>query len=253
MKVDKLKLLAGLPIKIKNVGNIYPLTLREIAEIGVKKYNSYLNLLCFELEDLKSIGLDDTINKLKNISTFDIIAMNCCYNEKFKNIAIEALSLFFKEEVNFINYKKGHVNLAFFYLGDVKDNRIIHKENFEDIKSVIRQQNLIQSNKDKKEEYNFANEAAKKMYEKIQKSRQKAPKPKSNIDLHSIISSVAWKCGVGINEIWNLTIYQLYDAYYRLNVIDNYDNITSGVYAGTIDGKKIDLRKHHWSNIIKLK
>lgn len=243
----KLKLLAGLPINVDGVGKLYPLTLRDIAEIGEKTYNSYLNVLCFDIEDL---DISDEIKNIEGITTFDIIMSNCIQNKEFKSTVIDSLSLFFREDVNFSLEKINESDFYLLHIGDLKDQRIIHRENFESIKDILKQQNNI--SKAKEEEYNPANETARKLIEKIKKNKQNAPKPKNNIDLHSIISGVAWKSHIGINNVWDLVICQLYDAYYRLDIVDNYEKTLYGVYAGTIDAKKTDFKKINWSNIIKL-
>lgn len=242
----KLKLLAGLPIYVKDVGNIYPLKLKEVAELGEIKYNSCLSALCFDIDDL---NWDENMVMPEGITTFDIMMANCTKDEEFKSIVLEGLSLFLKEKVEFINYVENDSRYLFLQVGN--ENKIIYRDNYKNVKYILMQQNHII--RPKKEEYNPANEQARKLIEQIKKNRANAPKIKPSIDLHSIMSGVAWKGQVGIEEILDLTVYQLYDAYYRLEVVDNYDKTMQGVYAGTIDVKKIDLKKINWNNIIKLK
>ena len=87
----KLKLLAGLPIYVKDVGNIYPLKLKEVAELGEIKYNSCLSALCFDIDDL---NWDENMVMPEGITTFDIMMANCTKDEEFKSIVLEGLSLF---------------------------------------------------------------------------------------------------------------------------------------------------------------
>lgn len=242
-----LKFLAGLPIGVCDIGDIHPLTLREIATIGEIQYNKYLSALCFEIEDVLS---GEDLDGVEGISTYDILMANCISNENYKELITSAISLFFKDDVSFYAYSQEGNNYAFLYLGELEEERIINKDNFENIKLILQQQNNIQ--RSKAEEYNPANEKARQLIEQIKKNRQNAPKPKQLVDLHSIISGVAWKGGVGIGSIWDLTIYQLYDAYYRLNIVDTYDKTLNGIYSGTVDGTKTDFKKLNWSNIIKL-
>jgi hypothetical protein len=79
----------------------------------------------------------------------------------------------------------------------------------------------------------------------------KAKKKDEKINLHSIISAVAWRT-VGFNEVLKLTIYQLYDGFYRLGLIDNYHYTFTGIYTGNIDGSKIKLPDINWANTIKI-
>ena len=242
-----LKLLAGLPIEINKIGELYPLTLKEMANIGETQYNKYLSALCFEIEDVLS---EDDLEGVEGVTTYDILMANCLSNEDYRKLIIEAMSVFFKEDINFHRYSKDNVNYAFFCLGELEEEKIINRDSFEEIKIILQQQNNIQ--KSKKEEYNPANDKARQLIEKMKKDRQNAPKPKQFVDLHSIISGVAWKGGVGIGSIWDVTIYQLYDAYYRLNIVDTYDKTLNGIYSGTVDAKQTDFKKLNWSNIIKL-
>lgn len=243
----KLKLLAGLPIEVEGVGEVYPLTLKEIAEIGDQTYTEYLGCICFDLEDLEGF---EEVKEIEGISTLDIIISNCIQSEAFKNKVINSLSLFFREDVFLFEEKINGNEFCLFHIGNLEDQRFIHRDNFEIIKDILKQQNNMVKNKE--EEYNPANETARRLIEKIKKNRQNTSKPKQNIDLHSIISGVAWKSHIGINDVWDLTIYQLYDAFYRLDIVDNYDKTLYGVYAGTVDAKKTDFKKINWSNIIKL-
>ena len=106
-----------------------------------------------------------------------------------------------------------------FYIGDINNGIFIYRDNYEEIKKVLKLQNYIP---DKKEEFNPANEKAKKLMEKIKRNRKtnNAVKKDDSFELYNIISGVAWKSHIGIDSVWDLTIYQLYDAYVRLDLID---------------------------------
>jgi hypothetical protein len=241
----ELKLLAGIPIEIENVGKLYPLTIRDIALLGNDKFNMYISSLVFDVENLDNY--EDNLDKFDDLSTFDVISVYCIHDEKFRNLTIEALNTFFKEEIIF------YAKYSVFIVGDIDNKNIINRDNYDDIKYVLRKQYNIA--KMEKETHNPANERAKKMIEEIEMAKKDKPKikPKEKINLHSIISSIAWKSHIGINAIWDLTVYQLYDAFYRLGLIDNYDKIMSGIYAGTASYKYINYDDINWSKIIEFK
>ena len=77
---------------------------------------------------------------------------------------------------------------------------------------------------DTKEPLKPANDRAKLMMAKIEEERLKNPrKEKQYQDIMSIISGVANKSKtINYFNIWRLSIYQLWDAYYRLGICDNY-------------------------------
>jgi len=236
--IDNLKLLAGLPIEINGI-KIYSPSLMKIAEVGETEYYNMLSLLCFDIEDLENY--EQLKKEFPNVKPFDIVYNFCINDEKYSGQILNTLKFFLKQEI-YIDKTNG-----VFY---TKDLKIIDRNIFAEIANVLKIQNNIE--KPKNEEYNPANNKAKELINKINKLKKQVPKSKDNIDLHSIISGVIWKSG-NINEIWNLTIYQLFDAYRRLDIVDNYSNIMYGIYSGNIDSKKINQKDIFWSIKIKNK
>lgn len=228
MNIDEtlsLHLLAGDFIKIENVGNIYPLTLKEIKAMDMMTYNYFLSVLCFELDNRKN---DETM--------FDNILRNCSMDENYSYLVLNALSSFFKEK---ITLEKGK-----FYIGEIQENRCIDNSNYEKIRYILQLQNCLQNTI---EDYNPANEEARKMIERIKKGKANKPTPKNNSNLASIVSGVVWKSkNVDIFNVWNLTIYQLYDALYRINLLDDFDNVMFAYYTGNIRKEDIDFKNLSW-------
>jgi len=65
-----------------------------------------------------------------------------------------------------------------------------------------------------------------------------------------MISGLGWKANnINIFDVWDLTVYQLYDGLNRLKIIDDYQFTLSGIYAGTIDSGKINLKDINWMKI----
>lgn len=231
-----LKLLAGIPIIIEDLGEIYFPKLREIIIFGEQKYNQLLSCL---------LVTKDLFEQLKNEDLTSLeIAMIYCYQDKqFKEIFLKAFSMFFQKEL-LVDTK------GFFYFKEGENKIHILPEQFNDIQFILKKANNIQIKTEP--EYNPGNERAAKFIQKMLKTKKNKPVPKNKTDLHSIISGLAWKANnVNIFNIFDLTIYQLYDAFYRLENIDNYHYTLSGIYAGTVDGKKIDIKNINWFNKIK--
>jgi len=239
--INDLQLLAGIPIAIRGVGTLTPLKVSQVAEMGEDRYNHYLSILCFNVQELD----DEVVSVLSDeVTSFDIIISQCFHDEQFCGLVVEGLSTFFADKVEFVR------DYGVFYLGDVREGRIITRDNYEEIKHVLRTQNFVQ---DKiKEEYNPANERARQLIEQIKQNQKNAPKTNEKT-LYSIISGIAWKSHIGIKSVWDLTIYQLFDAYYRLELVDAWDKTLTGIYSGSIDGKKINLKDLSWSKPIKFK
>ena len=53
------------------------------------------------------------------------------------------------------------------------------------------------------------------------------------------------------SDVWNLTMFQFMDAVQRSRLIDNTNHLLNGVYAGTIDSKKIRSEKFNWMREIR--
>jgi hypothetical protein len=193
-----------------------------------------LGTLCFDIEDLENYEQIKT--EIADLKPFDVIYNFCIYDNNYSEKILNIFKLFLKQDV-YID----KINGVFY----TRDKNIIDRNVFDEIIKVLKVQNHIQ--KSKEEEYNPANSKAKEFIEKIKKIKKNAPKSKDNIDLHSIISGVTWKSGKNIGEIWGLTIYQLFDAYRRLDIVDNYSNIMYGIYSGSIDLKKINQKEIFWS------
>lgn len=231
----RLRLLKGDPIEVDGI-MVYPLTLGEIVELGEEKYNQYLAVLISEPDDF------DELKEEKGIEFFDLICFYCLSNKIYRDLVLQALSLFFGETVYF------HDKLMCFFM---EDERVVDRENYEKIIEILKMQNFIN---EKKDEYRPANKQARELLKIIKENKKMVAQAKKNrSDLASIISGVVWKSGnVDIHNVWSLTVYQLYDAYFRLMQIDNHSQTMGGVYAGTIDSKKINFDDLSWAKIIKL-
>lgn len=233
---QELKLLSGTEFTINSIV-IKPLTLREIVQIGYFNYLRSLEFFVLELDDLV-----ENVPANVDISVFELLL--CSGIEDLTKSFIKALTVFLRTKNIKINDEQR--------LATLDNTKILSKHNWQDICKIIQLQNVIKRNKKSEDDYHPANEKAKKLIEKIKKIKKEVPTPKEKVNLVSIISGLAWKApNINILNIWDLTIYQLYNALTRLELIDTYQHTLNGIYAGTIEAKKIDLQKIHWAKIIK--
>lgn len=224
-----LKMLEGKPIPISDIGYIKQFTLSEINKLGYIKYNYYVGVICADLE-----GIEE--NKM-----YEWYFMQCVNNTDYKMPFLGALALFFDDEISFD--ENG------FYVGNAKNKKIIKNEDLMFIRLVIKKSNCIQNKREEKPK--FANKKAEEMWNQVRENERKLQKILSNkSNLSSLISGVAWKSGIHQN-VWNLTLYQLFDAINRLNLIDSVDNTLDGIYAGTVDGKSVKKEELDWTKNIK--
>ena len=226
-----LRLLAGMSIDINNLGILTPLKLKEITSLGESNYNELLSVLLIDKENID--GLKD-----QEISNLELLMVYSYQNIEFREKVLKALKIFLNDEF-FMS------NEGIFFCKDF----ILDKEPFDDFQYVLKCANYIENKKEP--DYIPGNERARKFMEKLKLSKQNIKKPET-MNLHSIISGIAWKSNnTNIINIFDLTIYQLYNAYYRLENIDNYNYTLNGIYAGTVDGKNINLSNIIWSRILK--
>lgn len=234
----KLKLLGGLPIELPVIGEVKPLTLKDIARKGYEKYLFHLNLFALNKNDfIKEEFVDEIDIPLFNV----MIAFS---DDEFKTYIEESLELFVG-----IPFEVVKQELAVFPKDTTKDWAITH-ENFDNLRQVIRWQNGIDTEKES-DEIKFKNDKAKQILERLKQAQAEVEKMKrkdgsSDLDFADIISAIASK-SFSLNKlnVFDLTVFQLYDEFKRLEIIDNYQ---VGIQAMMLGANKVDLK--HWTTKI---
>lgn len=267
MDVERLKQLslAGMPIYIDGIGNIYPVKLKEIVCVGNDIYNQYLSYICISAD---SFNDEETRKELANATSFMLILSLCTQDNSgyFLKVITNALEFFLKKEVVFISYLNG------FFIGSTKElkkilksvddetsaidqfykNGFIGNDNYESFKKVIMLQNCIGI--DTIEEKKYANEKAKKIADDLRRAKEKINKVKAKqgepLSLFDLISAFSANSrSFNIMNVWDLTMYQFDDQFKRMQMIEEYDVGVRSLLAGG-DSKKVDLK--HWTRKIKI-
>lgn len=234
----QLRLLANMPIEIDGIGKLQLPTLTEIIRMGESTYNYHLSLILFS----KNLVTSQDVNEY---SDFEVLSSLLLYDREFRKVIFEAIETFFDVSPQITS--EGLV-----YFGDLSEFTILTEEKWNLIQKIIKLGNYIHGHQE--DEYKPGNERARKFLEQQKKRKEmvaKLKKKEQPINLHSIISAVAWRTN-GFEQLLNLTIYQLYDGFYRLGLIDNYHYTFTGIYTGNIDGSKIKLPEINWANVIKI-
>jgi len=126
------------------------------------------------------------------------------------------------------------------------------KEVLGEIKNIIRAQYLIRE-VEEEEVRVFANEQARKLYERIKRNKIKAEKYKKKApEFVDYISSIRWKLKMPKSELLNLTIYELYEGLNRTQLNDRVEHLFTGIYSGSISAKSIDEEELQWITHIEL-
>jgi hypothetical protein len=274
----KLFLQSGSPIKVGNLV-IEPYILEEIKDYGYTNYMRNLQWLSITVDDFIS-SIDDTSKRSileeqkANLKTLDFY-IKFGGQEILGNL-LKALAMIFKtDDVRLLDNDTGIISINFVKMGVLYEDEdgewviddelfstltedeitVIHRDNFDELVEVIKIQNYLEKPKSKETEQNPVDEETRKLLEDMERHRKRVEAKKQaqkkaegndddDIDISDIISAVSSKSN-SINKlnIWKFTIYQIYDEYARLEVIDNYDFSIKAMMAGA---ENIELK--HWSS-----
>lgn len=232
LKLSYFDLLSPEPIKLQNIGSVVSPTLRGISSIGgYDTYQYYLSILLLDLKTyLNMIGkleqyeLMTDEDKIK-FNIFDLLISN----EQFCLLLQNVLNFFIKEDVMYSQENNYYV---------VKENEqivgMITKDNYSSICDLICQRNCIKSSQEEILS-KVKNKKALEILKKIKKGRsekEKQSKADKNMELGNIISAVANKSqSLNILNIWDLTVFQIWDCFTRLNNNNIYDIQSMSVAA----------------------
>lgn len=194
------------PYRFSKSISIYPPTLDDIRKIGYNVYQSYINILAGSKEDFLE-GFGAKIPEFKGdtlvfLTTFPL----------FRDILIEALSFFLRREIRY-DEKYGYL---------LEDDSVLEFDEIREIKRIILQLSYIDV-KDEPGKLKYKNAKAKKIYERIQalkaeQAKRNKKKADPDMELANLIGAVcAFSPSYNLTNIWQLTIFQFYDQYIRLN------------------------------------
>lgn len=256
MKLDYFTLLSPDSLYLCKIGSIKSPKLKEISSIGYYTYNYYLNILLLDSTSYYSKIDEDqekyfsTYTKQEQDIILDVKNQYSTFSETEKiefpffrifvfdnqvRTAVEnALNFFFVDEVR---YDKDE-NVFFTYNGLSDDSGeklvtgVIYSKNYCEVVDIILQRVNIKS---KTSDYDSPKKIknknrVEKMLEKFKKSEE-AKKKKSGkdtkLDIPNLISSISsHHNSINIVNVWDLTVYQLYDQFQRERMNDSY-KITS--------------------------
>lgn len=240
--INKEQFFVGIPTEIENICKIYPVTLREIAQIGVKNFYSYLNFFTLEKEDIDKFLRQNEIEG--SYTPFQFILINACNdNQYFLNLK-KAFKFFLHE--NDITLLPDNEAII---LGSITEERLIMEETFNNICAIIRYQNNVQQSEEMKMN-NPSDAKAAQIIKQIKEGRKlREKKNNSNLSFTDLVASLAAK-GNGLNalNVWDLTYYAFNDQFKRMQMIEEYESARQSLLAGA-DPKKVKIE--YWMKPIE--
>lgn len=247
MELTYYDLISSSPITLAHIGSIKSPTLRDVDKITYQTYVNYIAFLRMNPEDFfntfypdKKVDIEDIMNTTK----FDLVRID----ESFRSVILSALNFFFVEDFQYIN-EPGY---ECFVVLDENQNitHAITKQTYNDVVNIILQRVHIEIEKDIVDDLSkVKNKLGKKIYEKIFARRKQFQKAKANnpdYDYANIIASIAaYNSSLNWINIWDITVYQLYDLFERTAINDRYESSKLSVSVWGDKEKKFKFGAWH--------
>lgn len=235
LEIDELQLYFGDDFVINDSIRIRQPLIGDVIGYGEAEYFSMVHTFTAIPSDMKSqlwdMGLDWT--EVEDFELFMMLAQTLTQDRT--SILFGALD--FSKLRPFRNNQNGDIVLA-----DKETGIIVDKMIYLRMMSYLRKLHNITPKVEK-----AANKITKRVL--IDEDRQKKmlakDKPFKSY-LLPLISSVKVKQGYTKDYVRNMGLYEFFDDVARMQLINNADHLLSGVYAGTIDMKKINKSELNW-------
>lgn len=209
MKLSYFELLSPEPVYIEHIGGIVSPTLRTISQTGIVTYQYYVSALLMEGEIFETLPQNPELAELLQL----------------------ALDFFIKENVVYsTNDNRFVIHL------DEKIVGIISKDNYSTVCDLICQRISVKTRQED-DISKVKNKKAMEIMEKLQRgrnSKNKQTKADKNLEIGNIISAVANRSqSLNIINIWELTVFQLWDCFERIsnNNIYNIQSMSVAAYG----------------------
>jgi hypothetical protein len=219
MKFSYEELISGDVIPVAKIGHIrspYLWELKPTKGIGSWNYNFYLNLLSWDKETCMKFAEGINLSPLKamrtneRLTTFDVMTLM----DNFRKLLQEVMAFFMDENLvwDSANFR--------FETHSKKDDSIvgyINRDNFDEVRDMMLQVNYI-SIGDSGKPTKYTSEKAKQLWEQAQECLKKSAKTNKdkNLEMANIISKLcAVSSGYTLLNIYDLTVFQLYDQFFQ--------------------------------------
>lgn len=265
MRLDYGTQLSPVPITL-SIGTLRKPTLKEISQITFDRFSFYEFFLKLSPEtyytklrkenDGEAFWDSLTEEEKDKITIYNIIEED----EKIRSTYVEIFNFFFVETVI---YQEGFFillkeNTAIDNPDKIKREQVrgaIAKDNFSQVMSLLQQICCIYNEEESLDDMKFKNNLARKLMEKMLKAKKKeqeAKKSDLNLTIPNIISSLANKHpSLNYVNIWDLTIFQLLDAFNRTQANSMYDIDSTRVSVWGDEKKTFDVSLWYKNNYDK--
>lgn len=231
MELDLVYLEAQKPMKFNNIP-IYQITLDEILEYGMEKYNMLLLPFLVDVDDL---DIPEEVQS-QDINIFDILTVN----SENLSMLLDSISFFCKtDKIGFDEQKQT------LYIGDGH----IDKNNFADFSKIILESNSKQKVQKEKPPKNMT-EKQKDIWYKLQEGRRRSAE-KSQVDLSDLINACQFGGDyyIPMNDILQWTLWNIARCYKAILGKSSFRELFD-IYCVT--GEEKLIKNHHWTDLIRV-
>ena len=239
--IDTLSLLSGKSVRITDKITYAQPTLQDVIKFGEREYYHILSNLTAIPSDMKSILWDIGIDwmEFSDIELFYALASQIPQEKTnifFPDIDFSKFILIETENCGKILYDRTNdIKIDFFVFAKMQDC-------------------LCKSHGIKKKVEKAGNKYTKQVLIDEDRQNRELNKDKEfKSNLYGLVSAMVNYSGFkyGYKDVWDLTMFQFMDAVQRARLIDSTNHLLNGVYAGTIDSKKIKNDKFNWMREIR--
>lgn len=199
---------------------IHPVTMREIGLMGEESFFEATNYICLQKEWITS---DKTV--LETYSNFQIlmrVLQDPASSEKKESVQTLLSLLFPQCSVSFTP------NSILLYNKELKQASMIDDNSFGDFQAIIKEVLCLgDMRQGDNVTYNPANERAKRIADKLMKSRLKVAEIKNKSKESVLTKYVSILCignRMSLDECKELTLFQLFDLMERFSLYSNWEN-----------------------------
>ena len=236
----RLALMCGTDIPVPECQlTIHQPKIKEIALIGEKDFLTGIQCLCLN----KSMFAQDE-SVLSNTTNFQIFMAIMSEKEALeKKIAVQQTCTLL-----FPNYKVIFTPRSMMMTGS-EQNILIDENNFESLQKTLSEICCLNSSSMNMQNFNPADKKAKEIADKLMRGRQRiaAQNGEQNVSIFSQYLSVLTVgiASMSLDDVMNLTVYQLYDLIERYSLYTNWDiDIRSRLAGAQIDSKPDNWMKN---------
>lgn len=238
--LDYFDCISPLPIELNGVGFIKSPQLIDIAKISYLTYAAYIYHLRMTPEEYFEVYHKDEnidFSFIFNLTKFDLVIND----ESFRTIINSALNFFLENSIEYYPEYEAFISTRE-ENGEKIALGLINRDNYAEVIDIILQRVHITPDENEVDDIKkVKNKHGLKIYKKIMERRKKFKKAKANnpdLTMANIIASVATRSnGLNWTNIWEITIFQLFDEFERLQISDQY-NIASIQVAAWGDKEK---------------